>query len=309
MAPKPVIFAQPPVAHIDEPDTVNALLNALRTLHGPPYEFAVGRWAGEVRMVAPMGRTLYRFLLQTSTAMLLLQAGDRVRGATGGLPLEPIDESVAQVTAAHAAPLWPGDVITATSEPVILQGSGVYFDVIAETTAYPTPRAVFLRKLPDHPGGCAAYPGAFRREALPPVRPPSAAPDRCGVNRVNEHTLDMRLDRQPSPIAHYHGPLPLADGTLVNHSEIALVLPRAVYGLPEVAQPDAGQVRIYRRPAEDPTDTVVIPVRPGSLVVTPATPFQTMGHCFENCFALLVAIPGFVAPYQPIGAETKTARR
>lgn len=289
-----------PVAHIDDPDAINRLLNALRALHGAPYEFAVGRWAGEVRLVAPLGRTVYRFFLETTDAAVQLRQGDLVRGPSATGPYRLIDEILAEVSEDGQAALWPGDVVTATTTPVTLTGSGVYFDVITEATDYPAPRAAFLRNLRDQPGGCAAYPGAFRREALPPQRPAAEDADRRGVNRVNEHTLDMRIDRRPPPIRHYHGPIALGNDLVVNHSEIALVLPRSVYGLPEVDQMDEGHVLIYRQPASDPTDTVIIPVRPGSLVVTPATPESTMGHCFENCFAMLVAIPGFVAPYYMI---------
>jgi hypothetical protein len=291
-----------PVAHIDDPDAINALLNALRALHGPSYEFAVGRWAGTVRLVAPLGRTVYRFFIQTNAAAIQLQQGELVRGPTPNGPYRTSDEAWAEVLADASEALWPGDVVTATAEPVTLIGGGVYFDVITETTDYRAPRAAFLRNLRDFPGGCAAYPGAFRREAIPPQRPTVDAPDRRGVNRVNEHTVDMRIDRRPSPIRHYHGPVALGNDVVVNHSEIAIVLQRAVYGLPEVDKVDAGHVLIDRRPAEDPSNTVVIPVRPGSIVVTPATPENTMGHCFENCFAMLVAIPGFVAPYTVITA-------
>jgi hypothetical protein len=291
-----------PIAHIDDPAAISALLTALRSLHGPPYEFAVGRWTGAVRLVAPLERTVYRFLIQTTAAAIQLRQGDLVRGPTPNGPYRAIDEALVEVTEDCVEALWPGDVVTATTEPVMLTGSGVYFDVITEATDYLAPRAAFLRNLRDQPGGCAAYPGAFRREAIPPQRPAPDALDRRGVNRVNEHTLDMRMDRQPPPIRHYHGPIGLGTGVVVNHSEIALVLPRAVYGLPEVDQVDEGHLLIYRRPAEDLNDTVIIPVRPGSIVVTPATPENTMGHCFENCFAMLVAIPGFVAPYTVITA-------
>lgn len=289
-----------PVAHLDDTDAINALLNALRALHGPAYEFAVGRWAGAVRLVAPPGRTVYRFFMETADAAVHLRQGDLVRGPRADGPYRSVDETVAAVSADQQEALWPGDVVTATTTPVTLTGRGVYFDVITETTAYPAPRAAFLRNLRDQPGGCAAYPGAFRREALPPQRPAAEDVDRRGVNRVNEHTLDMRIDRCPPPIRHYHGPIALGNDQVVNHSEIALVLSRAIYGLPEVDQTNEGHVLIYRHPAEDPTDTVIIPVRPGSIVVTPATPETTMGHCFENCFAMLVAIPGFVAPYHMI---------
>ncbi|MEZ4658782.1 MAG: cupin domain-containing protein [Caldilineaceae bacterium] len=71
------------------------------------------------------------------------------------------------------------------------------------------------------------------------------------------------------------------------------MLPRAVYGLPEVDRPDEGHVRIYNRPAADASDTTVIPVRPGSIVVTPATFDHAAGHCFENCFAMPHRYSGF----------------
>jgi hypothetical protein len=291
-----------PVAHIDDPGTITNLLTTLRVLHGPTYEFAVGRWGGEVRLIAPPGAVLYRFFIETIAAGVDLHPGDWIRGADVAGPYAAASANgLAQVTAAHAVDLWPGDVVTATEHAAVtLRGSGVYFEVTVEATAYPAPRAAFLRNLPDDPGGCAAYPGAFRREAIPPQRPQKGAPDQRGGNRLNEHTLDMRNDRHPTPIRHYHGPIAIGDGEVVNHSEIAVVLPRASYGLPEVATPDEGHVLIYRQPAVDPTDTVTIPIRPGSLVVTPATPEYTMGHCFENCFAMLIAIPGFVAPYHMI---------
>jgi hypothetical protein len=185
-----------------------------------------------------------------------------------------------------------------------------------------------LRHLDDRPGGCAAYPGAFRREALPPVRP-SLLPkhgqegevdaDRRGPNRVNEHTLDMRIDRDPRPRPHHHGLVTTGAGNTnavssVNHSETALVLPRNCYALPpfglgeslsqgsdsEAGHSETGHVIIYRQPATDPTDTITVPVRPGSIVVTPATGDGVVGHCFENAFAMLVAIPGFVSPHHNI---------
>lgn len=290
-----------PVAHIDDPSALSTLLTALRTIHGPTYEFAVGRWSGEVTLVAPPGATLYRFLIETENAQIHLQRGDHVRGPSTTDSYRLLDQTWAEVTADHMEALWPGDVVTAAGDrPVRLSGSGLYFEVTVETTSYCTPRAAFLRNLSDYPGGCAAYPGAFRREAMPPARPDPQAIDQRGENRINEHTLDMRMDRNPPPIRHYHGPIPVGDGEFVNHSETAIVLPRAVYQLPEADQPDEGHVLIYRQPTNDPTDTVRIPVRPGSIVVTPATTENTMGHCFENCFAMLVAIPGFVAPYHMI---------
>ncbi len=290
-----------PVAHIDDPRALSAVLSALRELHGPTYEFAVGEWGGDVRLIAPPGAVLYRFLMATTDAAVHLQAGDYVRGPSSDVPAQPIEGTLAEVTIDCTEALWPGDVVTATDQaPVVLSGSGRYFEVTVEATTYCAPRAAFLRNLPDHPGGCAAYPGAFRREAIPPQRPPKEIPDQRGANRINEHTLDMRIDRKPTPIRHYHGPIAVGEGELVNHSEIALVLPRAVYGLPEVAKADEGHLLIYRQPVVDLTDTVTIPVCPGSIVVTPATVDGVMGHCFENCFAMLIAIPGFVAPYHMI---------
>lgn len=290
-----------PVAHIDDPSALSRVLLALRELHGPTYEFAVGEWGGEVRLIAPPGAVLYRFLITTAGAMIHLQAGDYVRGPSLEIPSQPIDGTLAEVTIDCSEALWPGDVVTAGDQtPVLLSGSGRYFEVTVEATPYCAPRAAFLRNLPDQPGGCAAYPGAFRREAIPPQRPAKDDLDQRGVNRINEHTLDMRIDRKPTPIRHYHGPIAVGEGELVNHSEIALVLPRAIYGLPEVTQRDEGDLLIYRQPATEPTDIITIPVRPGSIVVTPATVETVLGHCFENCFAMLIAIPGFVAPYHMI---------
>lgn len=295
-----------PVAHIDDSSAVSALLTTLRELHGPSYEFAVGRWSGDVRLIAPPGAVLYRFLIESDDAAVHLQQGDRVRGPSMDGPYARVDEETATVTAAHCEALWPGDVVTANDQTcVALSGSGAYFEVTVEATDYCAPRAAFLRNLSDHPGGCAAYPGAFRREAIPPQRPNKDAADQRGQNRINEHTLDMRIDRNPTPIRHYHGPIRVGtdkDGSdeLVNHSETAIVISRAAYDLPEVDKADVGHLLIYRQPATDATDTVTIPVRPGSLVVTPATADHVLGHCFENCFAMLIAIPGFVAPYNMI---------
>jgi hypothetical protein len=289
-----------PVAHVDDAESVAALLDTLSALHGPAYEFAVERWAGEEDVAPLPGRTIYRFLIESRGAALALRPGDLVRGPeTNGHAL-PVDHMFARAITPHQVDLWPGDVVcvdSADHHPAILHGEGVYFEVITESAGYRAPRVALLRNLDSIPGGCAAYPGAFRREALPPQRPTAEAADRRGVNRVNEHTLDMRIDREPPPIRHYHGPVPVGDGQLINHSETAIVLPRARYNLPEVDRPDEGHIVVYRRPAEDPTDTVTIPVRPGSIIVTPATTEIVMGHAFENCFAMLVAIPGFVAPY------------
>jgi hypothetical protein len=298
-------LSNPPLAHIDDPDSVAALLRVLRGLH-PGYDFAVGRWEGATALEPLPGRVIYRFVVAGAGAEVELHPGEWVRGAPAEGPYAGEEAGLARVTAAHGEALWPGDVICVNgsdAQGAILYGAGSYFDVITEMSGYRAPRLALLRNLDSIPGGCAAYPGAFRREALPPDRPLAGSEDRRGVNRVNEHTLDMRIDRNPPPIRHYHGPIQIGAGRFINHSETAIVLPRSTYNLPEVDQPDAGHVVIYRRPAEDPTDQVVIPVRPGSIIVTPATREQVMGHAFENCFAMLVAVPGFVAPYNFITEE------
>ena len=293
----------PPTAHIDDPASISALLAALTEIHGSAYEFAVERWAGEEDVHPQPGRTIYRFMIETQNAAIDLHHGEWVRGAAEDGHCVAVEGSLSRVVTHHRVELWPGDAVCVDAHddrPAVLHGEGVYFEVIAESTGYRAPRVGLLRNLGSIPGGCAAYPGAFRRETLPPQRPAADDPDRRGVNRVTEHTLDMRIDRNPPPIRHFHGPIPLGEGRMVNHSETAIILPRSVYGLPEVDKVDEGHIVIYRRPAEDVTDTVTIPVRPGSIVVTPATTEVVMGHAFENCFAMLVAIPGFVAPYNMI---------
>jgi hypothetical protein len=292
-----------PIAHIDDAGSVSAVLAALQALHGPDYEFAVGRWQGETRVRPQNGRTIYRFIVEAEGATVRLDEGDVIRGPSPAGPYRTLDGAFAQVTEPHLEALWPGDALTVDNnagEGIMLNGRGVYFEVVAEQTTYCAPRLAMLRHLPDHPGGCAAYPGAFRRETLPPQRPTAPDKDPRGPNRVNEHTLDMRLDRKPTPIRHYHGQISDGRGHMLNHSETAIVLSRSIYGLPEVEQPDRGYIRLYRRPAEDRADQFLVPVRPGSIVVTPATSEGVIGHCFENAFAMLVAIPGFMVPYNLI---------
>lgn len=288
-----------PTAHIDDPNAVDEVVAVLKTLHGPDYGFAVKRWSGETRLIPEPGRVGFLFVIEAEKGKVILECGDLVRGPEPAGPYQPAADGLVTVTQRMSAALWPGDVVTvdANRAEIMLDGAGTYFEVVTAESGYRAPRLAMLRHLQDQPGGCAAYDGAFRREAIPPQRPPAEAADKRGVNRVNEHTLDMRIDRHPTPIRHYHGVVSLGDGQRLNHSETAIVIPRAVYGLPEVDQPDRGHIRIYRRPAEDPSDQTVIPVQPGSIVVTPATSEGVMGHCFENCFAMLVAIPGFVAPY------------
>ena len=266
-----------PIGHIDDPKSMERVITALRAAHGPEYDFALRRWQGMITFGSSPGRTRHFFVVEASQTC---QVWENLAGLSSAL--------------------WPGDVfcVNAGDEPIRVEGEGVAFEVTTENSGYPAPRLVHLRDLTDHPGGCAAYPGAFRREALPPVRPAADAADRRGVNRVNEHTLDMRMDRTPPPIRHCHGPVAIGPGATVNHSETAIILPRSVYGLPAVDQTDESHVVIYTRPLEEPSAQVVIPVRPGSVIVTPASNEQVMGHAFENAFAMLVAIPGFVAPYR-----------
>lgn len=289
----------PYIAHIDDEDSLSVLFETLGALHGARYDFAVMRWAGETTVSPSPGRTRYCFVVESQDAAVALAPGEQVRGVPEEGPYHSVGKGLAKTTAAYLESLWPGDVLVVDEGKgaVTVTGSGTFFQVLAESTDYPAPRLALLRHLPDKPGGCAAYSDAFRREALPPQRPSQQVADQRGVNRVNEHTLDMRYDRDPHPIRHHHGPVAVGEGQVVNHSETAIVLPRSVYGLPEVDTPDAGHIVIYRRPQEEATDTVTVPVRPGSIVVTPAAEDVVYGHCFENAFAMLIAIPGFVAPY------------
>jgi len=277
-----------PTGHIDDPQSMERVIAALRELHGPTYDFALRRWHGTITFGSSPGRTRHFFVVEANQSCQLFPD-----------------------LAGPGEAIWPGDVfcVNAGDEPIRVEGDGVAFEVNTEASGYPAPRVVHLRELGDFPGGCAAYPGAFRRETLPPVRPAADADDRRGVNRVNEHTLDMRFDRTPPPIRHCHGPVAIGPGATVNHSETAILLPRAVYGLPEVDKTDEGHVVVYTDPLNDPLNDplddplddpaaqVTISVRPGSFVVTPASNQQVMGHAFENAFAMLIAIPGFVAPY------------
>lgn len=269
-----------PVGHIDDPGSMEKVLAALRMLHGPTYDFVLRRWHGMIAFGSQPGQIRHFFVIEAEQTC-------QVFSSLAGQP----------------APLWAGDVfcIGPGDEPIRVEGDGVALEVVTEASGYPAPRLVHLRTLADKPGGCAAYPGAFRREALPPVRPQEDSKDRRGVNRVNEHTLDMRYDRTPPPIRHYHGPILVGEDQLVNHSETAIVLSRAMYGLPPVNDNGEGHVIIYTAPATDPAAQVRVPVRPGSVVVTPASRETVMGHAFENAFAILIAIPGFVAPYHILG--------
>jgi len=289
-----------PVGHLDDPDSVSEVIAALRALHGEEYGVEVGRWQGRDRLSPERGKTVFRFVVRSLDASVLLAEGSLVRGPSPDGPYRPLDGDYAKLTSESREAVWPGDVLTVDERmggSLELEGHGVYFDVATPQTGYRAPRLAMLRNLPDKPGGCAKYAGAFRRETIPPQKPTEGAGDKRGANRVNEHTLDMRPDREPPPTLHHHGPVECEAGKLINHTETALVLPRAAYGLPLVNGTEDGQAWIYRRPTEDPTDRFKVPVRPGSIVVTPSTAERAYGHCFENAFAMLVAVPGFVAPY------------
>lgn len=302
-----------PVGHVDDAASMGALFAELRALHGSDYNFALFAWDGPTMFRSRPGKVTHAFMVRSDDAALALRPGDAVRGPGADGPYRATGAQTARVEAEHTEALRPGDVVTvgaAAAEPadadsadadtVTLDGRGLAFMVTVAASGYTAPRLALLRNLGDFPGGCAAYPGAFRREALPPDRSQSTPADARGVNRVNEHTLDMRMDREPPPIRHFHGPVTAGAAGTVNHSETAIVLPRTAYGLPEIAGEEHGHLLIYPDPAHAPRRYVRVPVRPGSFVVTPATAQVRMGHCFENVFAMLVAIPGFVAPYHMI---------
>lgn len=294
---------RPFVGHLDDPPGLAPVLASLHALHGPDYAFGIRTWQGMTTLRLQRPGVLHLFVVETDNGSIALQPGDRVRGVPPDGPFQREGPDTARATDAVSVALRPGDVICLDAQEqrgVSLIGRGRAFAVTTAQSDYCPPRLALLRHLPDHPGGCAQYAGAFRREALPPQRAEPGAGDQRGANRVNEHTLDMRVDRTPGPIRHFHGPIPVGSGALVNHSETAIVLPRAAYGLPELDQPDAGHLILHPRPVAEPAATVRVPVRPGSIVVTPASTEQVMGHRFENCFAMLVAIPGFVAPYHLI---------
>ena len=289
-----------PVAHIDNPESISPLIDALTQFHEGTFGFAVRSWHGAKTLDVLPGKTAYRFTMRAQQASIELSPGDSVRGPSASGPYAPVDALRAKLTANHSETLLPGDAIVTNEEmgSADISGSGVYFEVTADTTSYPAPKLGLLRNLADKPGGCAAYDDAFRRELLPPINPPEDEMDRIGVNRVNEHTLDMRIDRTPPPTRHHHGQVHGPNGRLVNHTETALVLPRSACGLPEVSNTESGQAIIYRDPVgKGLSDPFTIPVTPGSIVVTPSTADSVFGHCFENAFAMLVAVPGFVAPY------------
>lgn len=291
------------IGHIDDPASMDAVCQTLAAIHGAGYRFSVARLDGESVLAAQPGDHRFCFVMEAEDARITLAPGQRVRGVPPVGPYRPTEAHWAEVTAPVVEELWPGDVLCITADqPLTITGKVTCFHVETDATSYPLPAVAFLRHLSDRPGGCAAYPGAFRREALPPVRSPAGVEDQRGVNRVNEHTLDMRIDRDPRPQPHHHGPVAIGGGEVVNHSETALVLPRARYHLPPVDEPESGRVVIFPQADTNPAHSQVIAVRPGSVVVTPATTEGIAGHCFENAFAMLVAIPGFVSPHRSIQA-------
>ncbi len=243
-----------PIGHFDDGDSIAQVTSALARLHGPEYSFAAGHWDGDMVVVPKSRRTTYRFIVRTQQATIALKSGDEVRGAPISNSYQHQEDAMAVVTAPCEEQLWAGDVICVdggSQKLALIHGRGIYFEVETTATDYRPPRLVLLRHLLDRPGGCAAYPGAFRREALPPRRPQPGAVDRRWVNRVNEHTLDMRIDRQPGPVPHYHGPVAVGPGRrFVNHSETAIVLPRALYGLDEMTSEEQGHILVYPNPLE-----------------------------------------------------------
>lgn len=291
-----------PVAHIDDSDAVRDTIDALQSIHGSSYAFSLDRWDGQLEQTADVDRTHYLFIMRAEAASVSLKPGDDVRGPSPDGPYRSLDGAWAKVSEGHTAEVRPGDVLTVGEgqRPIRLDGEGVCFTVTAEATGYPAPRLSMLRHLGSHPGGCASYEDAFRREALPPHEV-EEGDDARGMNRVNQHTLDMRVDRDPGPIKHYHGPVSTPSGP-VPHTETALVLPRSAYDLPPFEGEGSRRIRIYKQPSNNPSDSFNVPVQPGSIVVTPATEEQVFGHCFENTFAMLVAVPGFVAPLHMIDA-------
>lgn len=292
-----------PVSHVDDEESLDRLTDVYAHIHGDEYRFALRRFRGEHRIYPMPGRLVACFLIQAREAGLGLFPDDLVRGPRAETRCEPAEGDLHRITERTWEPLWPGDTVCVDGRAhsmANLTGEGVFLEVSAPMTAYVAPRLTLLRNLPDRPGGCAAHPGAFRREALPPVPSRPGDEDRRGVNRVNMHALDMRTDREPPPSPHHHGPVPIGAGKRVNHSETALILPRSRYGLPEHADRKPEHLVFYRNPLHDPTDRITVPVEPGSIVITPAAEDWVMGHAFQNVFALLVAVPGFVSAHRSL---------
>lgn len=298
-------IADVPTAHVADEQSTSALTDALEGIHGPPYGFAVRRWHGPTALEPHDERVSYHVVIESDDCGVDVRPGDLVRGPVPGGPYRETTDSLSRATDEHTAAIWPGDVITVRpgDDPVVLTGSGAAFRVRTERTPYTAPRFGFLRNVRDDVGGCAEYENAFRREVLPPD-PSAADEDARGVNRLNQHTLDMRHDREPEPVQHCHAPVSSGGGQRVNHTETAIVLDRSSYDLPPVGGSDE-HVRIFRHPREEPADWVDLSVEPGSIVVTPATDERVYGHCFRNAFAVLVAVPSFTAPLIEIGKDER----
>lgn len=292
-----------PTAHVDDEQSTSELASTLTEIHGEPYEFAIDRWEPGTVLEPPETRVAYHVVIEADDSSVTVTPGDRVRGRPPEGPYEQVEGSVVKATRAHEEAVWPGDVVTLRpdDEPLELTGTGTYLAVRTEQTAYPAPQFAFVRYLPDEGGGCAEYDDAFRREVLPPVMS-DADDDARGVNRINQHTIDMRHDREPTPVQHCHAPVTTGDGGRVPHTETAIILDRSTYDRPPVEE-SGQQVRLFRRPHEDDSDWVDIPVEPGSIVVTPATETQVYGHYFRNAFAVLVAVPSFTAPLIELGED------
>jgi hypothetical protein len=295
--------AEIPTAHVDDEDATTELVRALRDIHGTRYGFDVRRWDGQRVIGSADDRVSHTVVIESDRSSVTVRAGDPVLGAPAEGPYRGAGDRFSTATDTHTVAIQPGDVITVGPEegPVELTGSGTAFEVRTESTPYPAPRFAFLRNVPDEVAGCAEYEGAFRREVLPPEVSDEEGNAR-GTNRVNVHTLDMRVDRDPEPVQHCHAPVSAGGGRRVAHTETAIVLDRSVYGLPPVEGSEE-HVRIFRRPREDPTDWFDLSVEPGSIVVTPATENRVYGHCFRNAFAALVAVPSFTAPLAEIGTD------
>lgn len=290
-----------PIAHADDREGQQQVVALLARIHGPEYQFQIRSFRGSMQIYPTPNKLIACFIMEARNAGATLFLGDRVRGPDPGTPCRRVDSDLHEATVRCYSEVWPGDSLCVDGRSrsmAGLSGQGTYLEVTAPLTDYQAPRLTLLRNLPDKPGGCAAYDGAFRREALPPMPPAQEAEDERGANRLNMHALDMRTDREPPPSRHHHGPVPVSAVSTVAHSETALVLPRDIYGLPNHATGQTEHVVLYPDPLTEQSKQIKVPVRPGSIVVTPATADWTMGHSFENAFAMLVAIPGFVSPYR-----------
>lgn len=296
-----------PTAHVDDEAATAALTDRLREIHGDPYAFAVDRWRERTVLEPDETRVSYHVVIEAEDCSVPVEPGDTVHGPPPDGPYREGDGPFPRATEPHAVEIRPGDVIALApgDDPVALAGAGSRFVVRTERTPYPAARVNLLRNVPDDAAGCAEYESAFRREVLPPV-PSDDADDARGVNRINQHTIDMRHDRDPPPVQHCHAPVSAGDGRRVAHTETAIVLDRSTYDLPPVEASDP-HVRIFRRPHEDASDWFDLPVEPGSIVVTPATDDRVYGHAFRNAFAILVAVPSFTAPLTEIGADRDRA--